>query len=129
MQKCVCMLGLFSMPPGFLASISPCSSIAYMQCTSACLFIHVCGHVGAHTHTHTHTHTHREHVQTKPEVLAAQSCLTLCNPMDCSPAGSFVHGILQARTLEWVALSFSRGFSRPRDQTPLSSIAGGFFTS
>ena len=41
-------------------------------------------------------------------VLVAQSCLTLCIPMDCSPPGSFVHGILQARILEWVAISFSK---------------------
>ena len=40
-------------------------------------------------------------------VLVAQSCLTLCDPMDCSPPGSSVHGILQARILEWVAISFS----------------------
>ena len=40
-------------------------------------------------------------------VLVAQSCLTLCDPMDCSPPGSFVHGILQAKLLEWVAISFS----------------------
>ena len=40
---------------------------------------------------------------------------TLCNPMDCSPPGSFVHGILQAKILEWVAISFSRGTSRPTD--------------
>ena len=40
-------------------------------------------------------------------VLVAQLCLTLCDPMDCSPPGSFVHGILQARILEWVAISFS----------------------
>ena len=44
-------------------------------------------------------------------VLLAQSCLTLCNPMDCSSPGSFVHGILQARTLEWVAIPYSRGSS------------------
>ena len=44
-----------------------------------------------------------------------QSCPTLCDPMDCSPPGSSVYGILQARILEWVAISFSRGFSRPRD--------------
>ena len=43
------------------------------------------------------------------EVLVAQSCPTLCNPMDCSPPGSFVHGILQARVLECVAISFPRG--------------------
>ena len=46
----------------------------------------------------------------------AQSCPTLCNPMDCSPSGSSVHGIFQARILEWVAISFSKGSSRPRDQ-------------
>ena len=44
-------------------------------------------------------------------VLAAQSCLTFCNPMDYSPPGSSVHGILQARILEWVAIPFSRGSS------------------
>ena len=46
---------------------------------------------------------------------AAQSCLTLCNAVDCSPPGSSIHGILQERKLEWVAISFSRGSSRPRD--------------
>ena len=44
-------------------------------------------------------------------VLAAQSCPTLCDPVDCSPPGSSVHGILQARILEWVAIPFSRGSS------------------
>ena len=44
-----------------------------------------------------------------------QSCLTLCDPMDCSPPGSSVHGILQARILEWVAMPSSRGTSQPRD--------------
>ena len=46
---------------------------------------------------------------------ALQSCPTLFNPMDCSPPGSSVHGILQARILEWVAIFFSRGSSGPRD--------------
>ena len=46
-----------------------------------------------------------------------QSCLTLCDPMDCSLPSSSVHGILQARVLEWVAVPVSRGSSRPRDQT------------
>ena len=46
--------------------------------------------------------------------LVAQLCPTLCNPMDCSPPGSSVHGIFQARVLEWVAISFSRGSSRPQ---------------
>ena len=49
-------------------------------------------------------------------VKVAQSCLTLCNPIGCSPPDSSVYGILQARILEWVAISFSRGSSRPRDQ-------------
>ena len=48
--------------------------------------------------------------------------------MDCSPPGSSVHGILQARILEWVAIPFSRGSSRPRDQTQVSCTAGGLFT-
>ena len=53
---------------------------------------------------------------------------TLCDPMDCSPPGSSVHGILQARILEWVAILFSRESSRPKDRTQVSRIAGGFFT-
>ena len=61
-------------------------------------------------------------------VRVAQSCLTLCNPMDCSLPGSSVHGILQARVLQWVAMPFSRGFSRPRDWTHVCCIAGRFFT-
>ena len=52
----------------------------------------------------------------KVKMLVTQSCLTLCNLMNCSPPGSSVHGILQARILEWVAISFSRGSSQPRDQ-------------
>ena len=54
----------------------------------------------------------------------AQSCLTLCDPLDY-----IVHGILQARTLEWVAYPFSRGSSQPRNQTEVSCSAGGFFTN
>ena len=53
-----------------------------------------------------------------------QSCPTLCNPTDYT-----VHGILQARILEWVAIPFSRGSSQPRDWIQVSCIAGGFFTS
>ena len=61
-------------------------------------------------------------------VLVAQSCPTLCDPMDCSPPGSSVHEIFQARILEWVAISFSRGSSQPRDWTRVSCTAGRFFT-
>ena len=60
-------------------------------------------------------------------VLFTQSCLTLCNPVDCSPPGSSVHGILQERILEWVAMPSSRGSSQPRDQTLVSCIAGRLF--
>ena len=61
-------------------------------------------------------------------VLIAQLCLILADPMDCSPPGSSVHGILQARILEWVAISFSRGSSQPRDPTQVSHIVGRRFT-
>ena len=58
----------------------------------------------------------------------AQSCPTLCDPMDCSLPGFSFHGIFQARVLKWVAISFSRGFSWPRDRTQVSCIAGRRFT-
>ena len=61
-------------------------------------------------------------------VLVTPSCLTLCDPMDCSPPGSSVHGILQARILEWVAIPFSRGSSQAKDRTWVSGTAGGLFT-
>ena len=57
-----------------------------------------------------------------------QSCSTLCNPVDCSPPGSSMHGILQARILEWVANPFSSESSWLRDRTRVSCIAGRFFT-
>ena len=57
------------------------------------------------------------------------SCVWLYNPMDCSPPGSSVHGILQATILEWVAFPFSRGSSQPRNGTQVSRIEGIFFTS
>ena len=71
-------------------------------------------------------HSHK--VMLMITLLAAQSCLALCNPMDCNPPGSSVHGIFQARIVEWLAIPFSRGFSRPRDWTQVSCIACVFFT-
>ena len=62
----------------------------------------------------------------------AQSCPTLHDPMDCSPPGSSIHGIFQARGLEWVSMPSSMGSSWPKDQTCISCsscIAGRFFTS
>ena len=64
----------------------------------------------------------------KMKVLVAESCPTLCDPTDCSLPDSSVHGILQARIPEWVAMPVSRGSSQPMDRTQVSLIAGGFFT-
>ena len=83
----------------------------------------------------THIRVHQE-TETRAGILVvkvgksevAQSCLTLCNPMGCSIPGSTIHGIFQARVLEWVAISFSRWSSRPRDWTWISRIAGRCFT-
>ena len=62
------------------------------------------------------------------ESEVAQLGPTLCDPMDCSLPGFSIHGIFQARVPEWVAISFSRGSSRPRDQTQVSRIVGRRFT-
>ena len=65
------------------------------------------------------------HIQAevKVKVLVTHLCPTLCDPMNCSLPGSSVHGILQARRLEWVAIPFSRGSSQPNDGTQVSCIA------
>ena len=63
------------------------------------------------------------------DFVDAQSCPTPCDPMGCNPPGSSILGVLQTRTLEWVAISFSRGFSQHRDQTCVSCLTGGFFTN
>ena len=69
------------------------------------------------------------HFQMKwSEVKSLSRVRLLWDPVDCSPPGSSVHGILQGRTLEWVDITFSRGSSRPRDQTRVSCVAGRFFT-
>ena len=68
-------------------------------------------------------------INVRVKVKIPQSCPILCNPMDCSLSGSSVHGIPQARILEWVAYPFSRGSSQPRSRTGVSCIAGRFFTS
>ena len=75
-----------------------------------------------------HRHLRHAHVNYKIQylcvcVLVAQSCPTLCNPMDHCPPGSSVHGILHARILEWIAIPFSRVSSRPKDQTCVSCIS------
>ena len=87
---------------------------------------------------HSTFEQHSSHLRTVyhcPRVHAhvhAQSCLALCDPMNCSPPGSSVHRILQARIVEWVATPFSRESSPPKDWTRvscISSIAGRFFTA
>ena len=72
------------------------------------------------------THTYRKW---KTESEVAQWCLTLCDPMDCSLSGVSIHGIFQARVLDWVAISFSRVSSWSRDLTQVSYIAGRCFYS
>ena len=73
-----------------------------------------------------HKRGYLELLESESEVT--QSCLTLCDPMDCSLPGSSVRGIFQAIVLEWIAISFSRGFSRPRDRTQVSRIVDRRFT-
>ena len=68
-------------------------------------------------------------MKVKSESEVAQSCPTFSDPMDCSLPGSSVHGIFQARVLEWVAIAFSMSFSQPKDQTQDSCLAGRFFTA
>ena len=69
------------------------------------------------------------HIHMKVKELIAQSCPALHDPMNCSSPSSSIHGILQARILEWVAIPFSRESSQPRDPTWVSCIAGRFFTT
>ena len=66
--------------------------------------------------------------ESENESEVTQLCPTLCDPMNCSLPGFSLHGIVQARVLEWVAISFSRGSSQPRDWTRVSCIAGRCFT-
>ena len=67
------------------------------------------------------------HGKSERKSEVAQLSLTLFDPVDCSPPGFFIHGILQARILKWVAISFSRGSSWPRDRTQVPRIAGRCF--
>ena len=62
-------------------------------------------------------------ILSESESEVAQSCPTLCDPMDCSPPGFSVHGIFQAWILEWVAISFSRGSSQPREDLVLPILS------
>ena len=70
----------------------------------------------------------QQHESARCCVLVTQSCPTLCDTMDCSWPRSSVHGVFQTRILEWVAISFSRGSSQPRDWTQVSHTVGRLFT-
>ena len=61
--------------------------------------------------------------------VCAQLCPALCDPLNCSPPGSSVHGIILTRILEWVVISFSRGSSQPGTELESPALAGGFFTA
>ena len=113
---CVSMLLSQFIPP----SPSPTVSIS-LFCLSACPLL-PCKEVHQYHPSRFHIYALKE-----SESEVAQSCPTLCDPVDCSPPGSSVHGILQARILEWVAISFSKGSSRPRDQTQVSRTGGRCF--
>ena len=77
---------------------------------------------GLNTTEHTHTQSPGSIIWLCVCVFVTQSCCILCNPVDCSLPGSSVHGILQARIPQWVAISSCRGSSRPRDRTCVSCI-------
>ena len=119
---------------GYLSWIKiKCCSLSFQDMTwfSSCALIWMDGHGGSGSGTYVCVQS-LEGLYYVHVCMCGKSlhlCLTLCDAMDCSPPGSSVHGILQARILEWVAMPSSRGSSQPRDRTQVSRIAGGFFTT
>ena len=102
----------------FQARILEWVAISFSSVNIKKCFVSSCAKVFKYSRN-THTHT---------DMCARSVASTLCHPMDHSPPGSSVHGILQARILERVAIPFSRGSSRPRNRTRVSCTAGRFFT-
>ena len=86
------------------------------------------GSTASKTLDYQRTNPSRYQIMKESESEVIQSCATLCDPMDCSLPGFSVHGIFPARVLEWVAISFSRGSSQPRNRTRVSRVAGRRFT-
>ena len=111
-----------------------CSHYGQFQATSDCHRLWSCEDLPQHIiiqyfhYANTIDVNNLKSMKVKAESLVTQSCPTFCDPMDCSLPGSSVHGIFQARILEWVAISFFRGSSWPRDPTWVSHIAGRRFT-
>jgi len=109
-------------------------NISLALCLSFSISLSLSLYIYIYIHTHIHTCIYRQwfvihiYMKVKVKVFVIQSCPTLCDPTDCSLPDSSVHGFLQARILEWVAIPFSRGSSWPRNQTQVSWIAGRFFT-
>ena len=115
MSKMTCYLPHTSVPPSVFP-ISVKSTVLYYLLIN-CSIYHACNPLES-----------RNVAVIFLVMLVTQPCPALCNIMDCSLPGCYVYGILQTRTLEWVAISFSRGSSCSRDQTWVSCIAGEFFT-
>ena len=103
-----------------LMCVCACVCVCVCVCVWMCLCVYLCGWLPG-------TNFHFAQLFSL-EVLIAHLGLTFCDTMDCNPPGSSVHGILQARILEWVAIPFSRGSSQPRDWTQVSCNEGRFFT-
>ena len=101
--------------PPWKLKLAPCKQIPVM-------------HFSVYIHRDLQIHISNVVVKEESESDITQSCRTLCGPMDCSPPHSSVHGIFQARVLEWVIISFSRRSSWPRDWTRVSHTAGRRFT-
>ena len=120
-----------------LLSRKKCNLLKYITCTETYLDIYMRIAIEISS-TCLYIKTYKTHRETYSYIYicictkSLQSWLTLCDPMYCSPPGSSVHGILQARKLEMVAMPFSRGRSQTRDETHISmslALAGGFFTT
>ena len=104
--------------------------LLYPSSCLKCLYAHICSLAVLANTPYTQL-TRSSYFQCVCVCTVTQLCLTLCNPMDSSPPGSSVHGILPARILKWVTMPFSRGSSQPGNQTHVSCvscIADGFFT-
>ena len=114
-------------PKDFVVSVgvAKTSQIHAMTCNSC--FTHIICPSSCWTRKWLISPGFKEKVSEKESEIA-QSCPTLCDPMDCSLPGSSVHGIFQAIVLEWIAISFSRGSSQPRDWTRVSHIVDRCFT-
>ena len=101
------------------------NGVLWLVCLSHMPTVEAKGHMG---HFEWQFHVEIRVLGWRNKNISCSVCLTLCNPMDCSPPGSSAHGILQARILEWVAIPFSKGSSWPRDRTQISYTASKFLT-